>query len=118
MNTNKERVYDIVNGPNKDTIFDACKYAYVKDAQIPISFDIAAGYTIPKSEPGCDYIPLVAHNFKIISIENENGSGESFNLKGYCTIKRHLDGSTVYEIYKFNAYYNTKRRKGTISFYK
>ena len=43
MNTNqKEKYYDIVNGPNKDALFDACKYACVKGANIPISFDVAA----------------------------------------------------------------------------
>ena len=120
MNTNEERLYDIVNGPNKDTLFDACKYAYVKGAQIPINFDIAAGYTMPKSDPNCAYIPLSTRDFKIASIENEDGSGESFNLEGYCTagFKRRPTGLDIYDTYRFSAYYNTKRRTGTIKFHK
>ena len=119
MNTN-DRYYDIVNGPNKDTLFDACKYAYVKGAQIPINFDIAAGYTMPKSDPSSAYIPLSTRDFKIVSIENEDGSGESFNLEGYCTagFKRRPTGLNIYNTYKFSAYYNTKRRTGTIRFHK
>ena len=112
MNTNqkKENYYDIVNGPNKDALFDACKYACVKDVSIPISFDVTAGYTMPKDHPGCAYIIMPTSDFRIISIENEDGSGESFNLHGY--VKR--SGIQC----RFKAYYNTKHRKGSISFFK
>lgn len=112
MNTNqkKEKYYDIVNGPNKDTLFDACKYACIKGANIPLFFDVAAGYTMPKGHPGCANIIMPTSDFKIIGIENEDGSGESFNLHGY--VKR--SGTQ----YRFKAYYNTKRREGSISFFK
>ena len=39
MNTKtetKERLYEIANGPSKDTLFDACKYAYSKNAKVTI----------------------------------------------------------------------------------
>ena len=40
MNTNSknetmDRLYLIFNGPSRDTLFDACKYAYDKNAVIP-----------------------------------------------------------------------------------
>ena len=110
MNTNqkKEKYYDIVNGPNKDALFDACKYACVKGANIPVSFDVVKGYTMPKNDPGCAYIIMATTDFRIIGIENEDGSGESFNLHGY--VKR--SGTQ----YRFKAYYNTKRREGVITF--
>ena len=110
MNTNKKEVYyDIVNGPNKDVLFDACKYACVKNTFIPVSFDVALGYTMPKSDPGCTYIKMDLTQFKIMGIENEDGSGESFNLHGYVR----SNGAQL----RFKAYYNTKRRKGKIRFF-
>lgn len=111
MNTNqKEKYYDIVNGPNKDTLFDACKYACVKGANIPISFDVAASYTMPKGHPGCAYVKMPTSDFKIIGIDNEDSSGESFNIRGYAK-KEGIH-------FRFKGYYNTKRREGTISFFK
>lgn len=43
MNTNSSNEttsyqYLIFGGPNRDTLFDACKYAHDKDAVIPIFF--------------------------------------------------------------------------------
>lgn len=111
MNTNqKEKYYNIVNGPNKDALFDACKYACVKGANIPISFDVAAGYTMPKGHPGCAYVIMPTSDFKITGIDHEDGSGESFNIRGYAN-KEGIH-------FHFKGYYNTKRREGTISFFK
>ena len=36
MNTKKEKYYDIVAGPNKDALFDACKYAFSKTARLEV----------------------------------------------------------------------------------
>lgn len=111
MNTNqKNEYYDIVGGPNKDTLFDACKYACAKGAKIPVNFDVAFGYTRPKSCPGCAYIKMNLTEFKVMGIENEDGSGESFNLHGY--VKK---GGIQH---RFKAYYNTKHRNGVITFFK
>ena len=38
----KERSYEIVNGPNKDTLFDACKYAYSKTTKFAIDFGVVS----------------------------------------------------------------------------
>lgn len=118
MNTSqKEKYYDIVNGPNKDALFDACKYACVKDATIPINFEVAAAYTMPKTEAGSAYVKMPVSCFRIIGIENEDGSGESFNIHGYCiigsSIKKPDDKRTQRQ---FKCYYNTKHRSGTITF--
>ena len=116
MNTNRN--YEIVNGPNKDAIFDACKYAYSENAKLDISFEIAIGYTAPKDDPGCAYVPMAIKDIKITSIKHEDGSGESFNLEGYCKADlSNFGGSVVtYTDYKLKAYYNTKHREGSVKF--
>ena len=116
MNTNK-KTYEIVSGPSKDMLFDACKYAYSRIAKVDINFAIAVGYTTPPGSPGCAYIPMTIDAIRVCSIEHEDGSGESFNLYGFC--KANLSGRMDnLEPYGFEAYYNTKTRKGTISFMK
>lgn len=123
MNTKKnetERTFDIVAGPNRDMLFDACKYAYDKTVRIPIDFTVAIGYTIPKHHPGCAYVPMFVSDIKIASIEHEDGSGESFNLKGYCKADPDstVGSAATCKSYNFKAYYNTKSRSGCITFSK
>ena len=121
MNTKRnetERTFDIVAGPNRDMLFDACKYAYDKMVRIPIDFVVAIGYTMPKHHPGCAYVPMYISDIKVVGIEHEDGSGESFNLHGYCKADLNsLGGNNVtYKSYRFKAYYNSKNRKGCITF--
>ncbi len=111
------RMFDIVSGPNKDALFDSCKYFCNRNAAIPIEFGVAIGYTMPKGHPGCAYIPMHIKEIQICGITHENGSGESFNLQGYCLADLGSIGDKVnYTSYEFKAYYNSKTRKGTISF--
>ena len=119
MNTNlTERYYEIVNGPSRDTLFDACKYAYAENAKVTIDFVAAAGYTMPKGHPGRAYIPMKLTDIVIAGIEHEDGSGESFNLHGYCHANLLISaGSTTCSNYRFRSYYNAKHRTGTINFY-
>lgn len=122
MNTKKtetkERYYDIVAGPNKDALFDACKYAYSKTAKLTVDFAVAIGYTMPENDPSCAYIAMAITNIRICGIEHEDGSGESFNLHGYCKADLNsLGGDNVtYKSYRFKAYYNAKNREGYITF--
>lgn len=109
MNTQDERSYEIVNGPNKDTLFDACKYAYGK-TKVIVNFSIVAGYT-PSSHTR---IPMLLRDITICGIEHEDGSGESFNLHGHCKVDGAL--STRVRICRFKAYYNARSRKGFITF--
>lgn len=119
MNTSiTERSYEIMNGPSRDTLFDACKYAYAENAKVTIDFVVAAGHTMPKGHPGRAYIPMKLTDILIASIEHEDGSGDSFNLRGYCRADLRISGSTTYSNYHFRGYYNTKNRTGTISFCK
>lgn len=116
---NTERLFEITNGPSKDALFDACKYAYSKTAKITIEPKIAVGCTMPLGPGcGCTYIPMRIKDVVIVGIEHENDSGESFNLRGECQAElKSLDSKkAVYRPYKFKASYNTRTRKGTISF--
>ena len=111
MDTNK-REYDIVGGPNRDVLFDACKYAYNKNVKFSVEFTVAIGYTMPKDDPRSAYVPMEIGDFKVCGIEHEDGSGESFNVHGYCRAKVNLSAES--RTYNFEAYYNTKNREGRI----
>lgn len=115
--TNRTKIFEkeIVNGPSKDTLFDACKYAYNSKVVIPIGFKVALGYTAPKDDPACAYVPMSVSGFRISAISHEDGSGESFSLSGCCHAS--LDPNPIHlDSYEFVAYYNSKTRKGTIKF--
>lgn len=115
MNTNNERFFEILAGPNKDLLFDACKYAYSKIGKVNITFTVAVGYTRPKDDPTCAYIPMKIADILISGIEHEDGSSESFNITGYCKANLEPSGSK-FKPYRFEAYYNTMNREGKISF--
>ena len=120
MNTNSSSEttsyeYLIFGGPNRDTLFDACKYAYDNDAVIPIFFAVAEGYTAPLSDPGCAYAALEMSITKICGISHEDGSGVSFNIRGYCMVK-FSNGRNEMKTCSFKAYYNARTRDGHISF--
>ena len=118
MNTEKTRTYSIVDGPNRDLIVDAFKYAYDKDSTLPVDFSVAIGYTTKPGEPGCAYIKMAIKNIVIARIEHECGNGHSYNLFGYCKADLRSFGGVGkdYKDYSFTAYYNAKTRSGTISF--
>ena len=122
MNTKKtetkERYYDIVAGPNKDALFDVCKYACSKTAKLTVDFTVAIGYTMPKNDPGCCYFAMAITDIKISGIRHEDGSGESFILDGYCKADLNPLGenNVAYKSYRFKAYYNSKNREGRITF--
>jgi hypothetical protein len=120
MNTreSKPKSFEIVAGPSRDMLFDACKYAYSKHAHVAVDFAVATGYTMPRANPGCACIQMQISDVKICGIEHEDGSGESFNLHGYCKANLGSFGTTkaVRKPYRFKAYYNARTRKGFITF--
>ena len=101
----KSRSYDIVGGPNRDLLFDACKYAHSRGVDIPVVFSIINSSVLTS-----------IMNIRINGIEHEDGSGESFNLHGYCESDvNHRGGIPVFKSYGFKAWYNSKSRKGYIT---
>ena len=111
------RNYDILDGPSIEALFDACRYAYSKTI-IPIKFVVAIGYTCNPGEIGAARVVMGTRNFKIVGISHEDGSGSKFNLEGFGEAKIDEDGhaTNVFKNYHFVAFYNTKTRKGNISF--
>lgn len=97
MNYQKERVFNITAGPSKDTIFDACKYAYSRNA-INLHFAAVKGLT-----------SLSVSEIVINSIEHEPMSANKLILGGFCYARPF--GNT-----EFKASYDTKIRKGKIEF--
>ena len=121
MNTKKtvakEKQYEIVSGPCKDALFDACKYAYDKHSRVSIWFSIPVGYTMPPENADAAYVLMKIKNIRLCMIEHEDGSGESFNLHGYCVADLSPVGAKdAYKPYRFKTYYNARTRKGTITF--
>lgn len=105
MDTKKNKVYSITAGPNKDSLFDACKYAFENGVKLPIKFTATIDNNINTS--------IAA---RIIMIEHEDGSGESFNLRGHCKADLRDFGLGITESCNFKAYYNSKHRNGWIKF--
>ncbi|MBR0372685.1 hypothetical protein IJH72_01960 [Candidatus Saccharibacteria bacterium] len=120
MNTNrtenKGESFEIVGGPNKDLLFDACKYAYSRTAKVPVEFSIVLGSTMPEGHSGGAYLLMPTADFRICGIQHEDGSGESFNLSGYCKAQTYWDKSL--QNYRFKIYFNNRTRKGIITLFK
>ena len=96
----------ITDGPNRDRLFDALKYAHDRSSKIDLGFAIAM-----------DEDRLVkTSGFRVLSLEHEDGSGHSFNLKGdgYCSPLR-VDEKAILLYCHWRAYYNARRREGTIT---
>lgn len=122
MNTTSKSAtncYSIINGPSKSVLFDSCLYAYSKDAKVHVNFAISQGYSNHGDDATKLHLLLPVTNIKITGIEHEDGSGESFILKGYCYVdKDHLlrgDHTYRYKYSRFSAYYDAKSRKGTFT---
>ncbi len=119
MNT-KEKLYNIEDGPSRDRLIDAFKYAYDKNANVDVHFIVALGYSAPRDDPKCAYIPAYMGKTRITRLEHENGTGNSFNVYGHCRASlTRIDGfgsDSDASTYRFVAYYNAANRKGTIRF--
>ena len=110
----KERRFDIISGPNRSTLFNACEYACDENSYIAVDFVIARGYTAPKNDPGCAYIPMVITNIKITKIGHKMGSGKDLYLDGHgdADLDSIGGGNVTYRPYEFWALYNARVRKG------
>ena len=109
--------FEIANGPSRDAIFDAIKYAYDDEAKIPLEFLLAHGYTMPQGSPGQAIVPVKTKAWRLTSVQHEDGSGVSFNIEGYCKANLRLstpERAIGYLAYRFKAYYNCRSRNGMI----
>ena len=134
MNTKSNlRSFRIENGPNVDRILDGFKYAYDKSVEIPVTFVVAEGYTLPPDQPGCAFIALEMKVRQIVSISHECGNSTSLIISGNCEVAlgdekhdSHWDPNRKANVVrvqkelvpaKFDAYYDARTRKGSITFF-
>ena len=102
MNTNstlKEVVVNFTDGPSRDRLVDAFKYAMDDDARVSVSFWSKSGERI-------DIVPSM--------LEHEDGSGQSFNGHGYVHVDM-ISGHKVANKYVY-FYFQTKSRQGYVKF--
>ena len=104
-----KREFKITSGPNRDMLFDACKYAYDRRVKIPIQFVIT--HFAPTSK---NIVPKLVEDIKLIDIKHEKPDGDTFILQGFCKTDMY-PLEPVNRIYRFNANYNTKKREGSIT---
>lgn len=130
MDTNMH-THNIENGPSLDRLLDLFKYSYVEAATIPANFVIADSYTCSPSDPGCAFTILETKDIHINTISHESGNDCSYELSGWCHValgeRKHAskieNGIYVHSTWRelvsanFSAYYNTRTRKGTITFF-
>lgn len=125
--------FSVESGPNRNDLVNAFLYAYDPAANIPITFMVAKGYTMPIGDPGCAYEALEMRVKHITELQHEDGSGYSFNIKGSCSValgathfenrydtKEHMtvvSRRTDMVQAEFEAYYNARSRKGKITFF-
>lgn len=96
-----KKIFDIINGPDKGLLFNACRYAYDDKVYVNIKFAVILRNTL---EPEL----MDLQNIKIVGIKYTNNCGEHLCIDGKCTVTG--------ENYNFNAFYDTKKRRGVIKF--
>lgn len=108
MYTKGRKSYRILNGPNTDRLVDAFKYAYDKPfgCLLPLEFEVEFDVDTTKTQ----ICP-----FHVTSIEHEDGSGHSFNIKGSCLIPSLAETDLYKTVY--TGYYNASTRKGWVKFF-
>lgn len=124
MNASKSVTYcfDIINGPSKSVLFDSCKYVYDIYGMSPeIDMDFAISQEYLNHSNDATKLCQSPHitDIMVTGIQHEDGSGESFNLEGYCQTDidycLQKDNVHCFRYYRFSAYYNTGNRKGTFT---
>ena len=103
--------YPIHSGPSRDLLIDAFKHAYADNVEVVLDFGIAAAYTSEPNKGDAAFTKLPAKAFRIERLSHEDGSGQSFNISGYC-----LAGYTNEALrpYGFEAYFHCRHREGWI----
>ena len=120
MNTSKMKTesFDIISGPSLQTVLDSLKYGTNPRAKIPLDFKIALGYTAPPSEKTAAYVPASIRNIDVRGINREGLSEDSFKIYGVCQADLRMNQKIkFFKVYRFEALYNTRVRKGRITLF-
>lgn len=95
--------YNVLNGPNADSLFAACRHAYDENITIPIVFTAMNYKALDK--------PIKIRGVQVLGIKHE-GSRNNLMVEGNCTI------DNLPEKHRFKISYNTESRHGYISIFK
>ena len=87
--------YDIVNGPDREQVFDSFENTYSKGGR-PIQFTINDG---AKQKTLSDV--------RIVGMSYEDGSGRNLIINGYCRFGKEISVD-------FSMYYNSSSRSGYV----
>lgn len=93
----KKELINITGGPCLSELFDALKYAYCKDHPFQVYFRFNGE----------------KHAARISAIEHEDGSGQSFLVKGYTNFYRSRDTDQSVPN-PFTGYYSALNRTGQL----
>ena len=107
MNTTKDHLLNIVNGPNRNELVDAFLYAYDGETGKKLcTFTLEDGDQKKQTSARIVRLTHTQHeaSAQITEIEHEDGSGYSFNFSCYYTIGK----ISVHGV----GYYNARTRKG------
>ena len=115
-----KRYFSIVDGPSRDRIFDACRYAHDMGTRICLSFKIALGYTSPGAEPFQaigKMVPMQIEDVCIEGVRHEDRMSDVLIISGFCKTDLDSYGRNTNPVeHPFEAYYKTSNREGTIVF--
>lgn len=112
---NKKETYPIEDGPCRELLFDALKYAYDKNVKVSIKFCITKQNNSSNTP---EFFKV--KNTRITGIDHEDGLGHSFIVKGYLEVcfGESICNDIVKEDYthcRFVACYSTQTRRGRIT---
>lgn len=105
-----DSTFKITEGPSFDRLLDAFRYLCDGDADVAVRFDVS--YTAPA--PGTASLIRPTRNYAVESLAHINDSEHNLILTGTCESAQSLKDR--YEPYYFEAYYNSRTRKGRIRF--
>ena len=88
---------------------------FSKQAHVPVAFGVVKDCVAPRDDPSHTCTMLATKDFRILSLQHEDGSGYSFNIEGYCKARPQGGKNSLTE-HRYTMYYNAKTRKGTITF--
>ena len=113
-----EKLFEIVSGPSKSNLFYAFENAYDDDIIVRTIFTVVYGFTASRNDPGRAAMRREITDLQIAGLTYEDGSGESFNLVGFCHDANFL--ARLGEKYSgyFEACYHTGKKTGHIVFIK
>ena len=109
----RDRIYTIFNGPDRDALYDAMKYAFDETSYIDIQFEFGAAYATNFAPQDYAKSLVETRKIRISSITHREGSGHQFTIMG-CLEAKILPITKGFSLYSFVIIYDSKRHTGNI----